>query len=761
MKDPIPEYQLSSRRAISDAEMHKISDEPSKVFQDLSLSIRSEENPTIYTASVYPDEMSSVPKQSDSCDPSQPNDSTRSFGDTNPSLADTIYGSQDLHTIPQDLLSPNHHSSMSTGYGNEAAGYANASSYAPTSSPYYSMGYAPAPVRSTHALDASRGMIAMNQSSTILNIYGPRGVQQKSVDSNILTTALSVTSSSESSDISLPSYFGGSINSATDYSNADSDNESISSQNPSGMLTRSSPPAPVSMMGQFNSKISSSTQKKHKCKVCGKGFPRPSSLQTHMYYHTGEKRKFNFHHIHSAFILIKRIAFACEVEGCRRQFSIISNLRRHRKVHKDEDSQDRDGDESDMDGQPPNTFTRHKNRSSVTQGHSKGSHISAEASSLTRESFGLRGLSTPHEKDEDMVSVGLMGKPVDPNYTHQDMACQTSNNWNPYPVFTNPWTNATVFPPMPSSSPFEKLQVSRPLGAGSLSSKSKEDPPVISKASTLSPTTKFDKMGELFKSESTKSSESKSFPTGTLVTSIPKPEPLDQEVSRMNLPKNSSVELEKESTVLRKERHVPVEEHVETPNAVSPETDGYQTTTESFSGESDVTGRSNSVYRELCSVTERNAGGRQELLVSSLDPMRQAVVDRVMEEFRMMFNQSWDADFRKCAGASTSPSNVQNGNGNFTSESSSALGPKKRRREDNESPDDKNGKNSRGPGGPRESAGPNSGFEGSTRFACPFRKHSTRLYTVYSHPICALSHWETISRVKYINRIVFLGLRCH
>lgn len=54
------------------------------------------------------------------------------------------------------------------------------------------------------------------------------------------------------------------------------------------------PPAPQSMMGQFSSKVSSSTQKKHKCKVCDKRFTRPSSLQTHIYSHTGEKRKFYF-----------------------------------------------------------------------------------------------------------------------------------------------------------------------------------------------------------------------------------------------------------------------------------------------------------------------------------------------------------------------------------------------------------------------------------------------------------------------------------
>jgi len=109
--------------------------------------------------------------------------------------------------------------------------------------------------------------------------------------------------------------------SVSDYSNAGSDIESVSSRTlprPSGLLTGGMPPAPQSMMGQFSSKVSSSTQKKHKCKVCDKRFTRPSSLQTHMYSHTGEK------------------PFSCEVEGCGRHFSVVSNLRRHRKVHKGE-----------------------------------------------------------------------------------------------------------------------------------------------------------------------------------------------------------------------------------------------------------------------------------------------------------------------------------------------------------------------------------------------------------------------------------------
>jgi uncharacterized Zn-finger protein len=83
--------------------------------------------------------------------------------------------------------------------------------------------------------------------------------------------------------------------------------------------------------------VSSSAQKKHKCKVCDKRFTRPSSLQTHMYSHTGEKRKQPSpfaNQLTSDANSTLGTAFGCEVDGCGRRFSVVSNLRRHKKVHK-------------------------------------------------------------------------------------------------------------------------------------------------------------------------------------------------------------------------------------------------------------------------------------------------------------------------------------------------------------------------------------------------------------------------------------------
>ncbi|WKT43087.1 Zinc finger C2H2-type [Fusarium oxysporum f. sp. vasinfectum] len=254
-------------------------------------------------------------------------------------------GAMPVPNTSADLLSINRMQTTSAAYGDPT--YTTSASpvnhqFAPTSAaPYDTLGYAPAPKILTavsildrtdlsltdargssiqderrsfaDALDASHGMLAMSQ-ETPRPIYGARS-DRSSVDSYGFPSTHS-TSSSISSSGNFSSYYGDSV---SDYSTAGSDIESVSSRTlprPQGLMGSQIPPAPQSMMGQFSSKVSSSTQKKHKCKVCDKRFTRPSSLQTHMYSHTGEK------------------PFACEVEGCGRHFSVVSNLRRHRKVHR-------------------------------------------------------------------------------------------------------------------------------------------------------------------------------------------------------------------------------------------------------------------------------------------------------------------------------------------------------------------------------------------------------------------------------------------
>ncbi|KAJ1645036.1 hypothetical protein LPJ64_003334 [Coemansia asiatica] len=64
-------------------------------------------------------------------------------------------------------------------------------------------------------------------------------------------------------------------------------------------------------------KCSSSKPTKYQCSRCHKYFTRPSSLTTHVYTHTGEK------------------PHECPISGCTKRFSVLSNMRRHMKLHQD------------------------------------------------------------------------------------------------------------------------------------------------------------------------------------------------------------------------------------------------------------------------------------------------------------------------------------------------------------------------------------------------------------------------------------------
>ncbi|KAG6856585.1 hypothetical protein H0H87_002791 [Tephrocybe sp. NHM501043] len=55
--------------------------------------------------------------------------------------------------------------------------------------------------------------------------------------------------------------------------------------------------------------------KMHQCEVCGKMFPRPSGLKTHMNTHNNLK------------------PFSCGFEGCKRTFTVRSNAKRHLRTH--------------------------------------------------------------------------------------------------------------------------------------------------------------------------------------------------------------------------------------------------------------------------------------------------------------------------------------------------------------------------------------------------------------------------------------------
>ncbi|KAK0461300.1 uncharacterized protein EV420DRAFT_192016 [Desarmillaria tabescens] len=83
--------------------------------------------------------------------------------------------------------------------------------------------------------------------------------------------------------------------------------------------------------------LMSASASKYECTYCGKGFNRPSSLKIHINSHTGEK------------------PFVCPVESCGRSFSVLSNMRRHARVHTQTPSrqQELSSDESSEIISPP------------------------------------------------------------------------------------------------------------------------------------------------------------------------------------------------------------------------------------------------------------------------------------------------------------------------------------------------------------------------------------------------------------------------
>ncbi|KAJ7497544.1 hypothetical protein FB451DRAFT_1163413 [Mycena latifolia] len=85
----------------------------------------------------------------------------------------------------------------------------------------------------------------------------------------------------------------------------DDDRTPVARYQPSGLAGFAPPDASTGIAGPA----------KYECSYCGKGFSRPSSLRIHLNSHTGEK------------------PFVCPVDGCGRSFSVLSNMRRHARVH--------------------------------------------------------------------------------------------------------------------------------------------------------------------------------------------------------------------------------------------------------------------------------------------------------------------------------------------------------------------------------------------------------------------------------------------
>ncbi|KAJ1928032.1 hypothetical protein FBU59_007162, partial [Linderina macrospora] len=108
------------------------------------------------------------------------------------------------------------------------------------------------------------------------------------------------------------------------------------------------PPTPTRSMSGGVSRVgmhgqsSTSQRKRYLCTVCQKMFARPSTLATHMHSHTGEK------------------PYECTWDSCGKRFSVMSNLRRHQRIHERQrakfaNMQQQQGGTGSIEGSPNNS----------------------------------------------------------------------------------------------------------------------------------------------------------------------------------------------------------------------------------------------------------------------------------------------------------------------------------------------------------------------------------------------------------------------
>jgi hypothetical protein len=132
-----------------------------------------------------------------------------------------------------------------------------------------------------------------------------------------------------------------------------------------------------------------------------------------------------------------------------------------------------------------------------------------------------------------------------------------------------------------------------------------------------------------------------------------------------------------------------------------------------------------------------------------LTPLKQAMAERIMTEFRVIFNQEWSASVGKCAGGSTTPSLSAKSDPNPSQQKvSNHTGKRIREHADDKNPDEDD---DRDPKRPRnKKSQPEDRCDSVMKFAYPYRKYDPQKYCIRNWRLCALTPLDSISRVKYV-----------
>ena len=190
----------------------------------------------------------------------------------------------------------------------------------------------------------------------------------------------------------------------------------------------------------------------------------------------------------------------------------------------------------------------------------------------------------------------------------------------------------------------------------------------------------------------------------------------------------------------------PEDNHTSPPEAEE-DSGGYETETDyGEDGSPDSSGHSLACHN-LSDIDTQNEAPRKSFIRPILCPLKQRIVERIMTEFWVIFNQEWQSNIKSCD--STPSTSTDSPESQTLSQNSFQPPNRKRRLEENSDFDsDDGGGNSKRS---NQMLSPHAKVRKGADFACPYRKHDSRKYNVGSWRSCALTPLAGVSRVKSVS----------
>ena len=142
---------------------------------------------------------------------------------------------------------------------------------------------------------------------------------------------------------------------------------------------------------------------------------------------------------------------------------------------------------------------------------------------------------------------------------------------------------------------------------------------------------------------------------------------------------------------------------------------------------------------------------QKPLIQDVLDPMKKEMVDRLMEEFWIIFNRKWPICARSCpvaSGGNSAPTTGGTSRSDNPLSISSVRGLRKSRGSGKEEKGDADDGPGEGSGEPRKPPDSVPDISQVVGFACPYRKHNPRKYCMKDWRLCTLKPLKTVARVK-------------